>query len=179
MERFRLFGFLILTSMLAASGCVARTYSLTRDRVDQDTSAGNRGYIMGKAPENIPTEKSATRTTQVIEIELGFPKKVPAKNVEAALPASLNEEETAVASPQQEEAPAQSGSFEKYTVKKNDTLQKISKKFYGTTRKWVKIYEANKDTLKGPDKVIPGQALNIPSEAGMKTAETETKENLK
>jgi len=49
-----------------------------------------------------------------------------------------------------------------YVVEKGDTLQAISDKFYGTTRKWKKIYEANKDVLEGPDKIKPGQKLVIP-----------------
>ena len=69
---------------------------------------------------------------------------------------------------------AQTGGFERYTVASGDTLQKISKKFYGTTKKWKKIYEANKDTLKSPNSIFPGKALNIPSE-GLR----EPKENLK
>ncbi|MBI4981697.1 MAG: LysM peptidoglycan-binding domain-containing protein [Candidatus Omnitrophica bacterium] len=74
-----------------------------------------------------------------------------------------------------------SGGFEKYTVQKNDTLQKISKKFYGTTRKWTKIYDANKEFLKSPDRVRPGQVLNIPVTADFKSPEAmvEPRENLK
>ncbi|NQS99473.1 MAG: LysM peptidoglycan-binding domain-containing protein [Candidatus Omnitrophica bacterium] len=53
-----------------------------------------------------------------------------------------------------------------YKVRKGDTLQKISQKFYGTTKKWSALFEANKDRLKSPDKVYPGQLLNIPAVAG-------------
>ncbi|MBM3243918.1 MAG: LysM peptidoglycan-binding domain-containing protein, partial [Candidatus Omnitrophica bacterium] len=56
-------------------------------------------------------------------------------------------------------------SFQKYKVEKNDTLQKISQKFYGTTRKWNKIFEANKELLKTPDRLYPGQVLMIPEES--------------
>ena len=45
----------------------------------------------------------------------------------------------------------------KYIVQKGDTLQKISKKFFGTTKKWPKLYDANKDVLKGP-RIIAGVA---------------------
>jgi nucleoid-associated protein YgaU len=51
-----------------------------------------------------------------------------------------------------------------YVVKKGDTLQRISKEVYGTTRKWKKIYEANKHILKSPDLIKPGQELTIPTE---------------
>ena len=50
-----------------------------------------------------------------------------------------------------------------YTVEKGDTLQKISDKFYGTTRKWTEIYEANKDALKHPSRIYPGQVITIPA----------------
>lgn len=49
-----------------------------------------------------------------------------------------------------------------YVVKKGDTLQKISSEVYGTTKKWKKIFDANKDTLKDPDKIKVGQKLVIP-----------------
>lgn len=49
-----------------------------------------------------------------------------------------------------------------YVVKRGDTLQKISQKFYGTTKKWRKIYEANRKTLKDPDKLAEGDKLIIP-----------------
>jgi nucleoid-associated protein YgaU len=51
-----------------------------------------------------------------------------------------------------------------YVVQKGDTLQKISSKVYGTTKKWKKIFEANKELLKDPDKIKPGQELVIPAE---------------
>jgi nucleoid-associated protein YgaU len=50
-----------------------------------------------------------------------------------------------------------------YTVQKDDTLQKISKKIYGSYGKWYKIYEANKDKIKNPNILKPGMVLTIPS----------------
>jgi nucleoid-associated protein YgaU len=180
MNRFKLTGICVLTSTLALSGCVARTYNLTRDRVDQElsSSSGNRGYIMGQAPE--PQERKTTRTTRVFEVELG-----PKNKTKTACPAltplttEAIEEPRMVQEPQTEETNL---SFEKYTVAKNDTLQKISKKFYGTTKKWMKLYEANKDVLRGPDKLYAGQILNIPSSLKVSTKKQdlqEPKENLK
>lgn len=54
--------------------------------------------------------------------------------------------------------------FVDYTVNKNDTLQKISMKFYNSYSKWPRIYEANKDVLKSPDVLKPGVNLKIPVE---------------
>ena len=50
-----------------------------------------------------------------------------------------------------------------YTVQKDDTLQKISKKIFGTYGKWYKIYKANKDKIKNPNVLQPGMVLTIPS----------------
>jgi nucleoid-associated protein YgaU len=49
-----------------------------------------------------------------------------------------------------------------YTVQKGDTLSKISKQYYGDANKYMKIFEANKDKLKDPDKIQVGQVLVIP-----------------
>jgi len=180
MNRFKLAGICVLASTLALSGCVARTYNLTRDRVDQELSAtsGNRGYISGQAPEL--KERKTTRTTRVFELELGQSNKTKVSCPSTTpLATETIEEPRMIQETQTEEADL---SFEKYTVVKNDTLQKISKKFYGTTKNWMKLYEANKDVLRGPDKLYAGQVLNIPS--GLKSTASsekmlEPKENLK
>jgi nucleoid-associated protein YgaU len=49
-----------------------------------------------------------------------------------------------------------------YTVQAGDTLSKISKQFYGDGNDYMKIFNANKDKLKDPDKIQPGQQLTIP-----------------
>lgn len=180
MDRLRLAGICVLASTMALSGCVARTYNLTRDRVDQDLSSslGNRGYLTGQAPET--KERATTRTVRVFEIELGKTKG-PKAACPATTPLGTNIEEPAAGFGETPDETLAQG-FEKYTVAKNDTLQKISKIFYGTTKRWMKIYNANKDVLSAPDKLYPGQTLNIPSAPASKTKPektAETKENLK
>ena len=49
-----------------------------------------------------------------------------------------------------------------YTVAAGDSLSKIAKQFYGDANKYMKIFEANKDQLKNPDLIKPGQVLRIP-----------------
>lgn len=51
------------------------------------------------------------------------------------------------------------GGEETYEVKSGDTLSKIGN-HHGVS--WQDIFEANKDTLKDPDKIFPGQKLRIP-----------------
>ena len=49
-----------------------------------------------------------------------------------------------------------------YEVVSGDSLSKIAKREYGNANEWKRIYEANKDILKDPDKIYPGQKLKIP-----------------
>jgi nucleoid-associated protein YgaU len=54
------------------------------------------------------------------------------------------------------------GSGTTYVVVKGDSLSKIAKREYGDANKWRTIYEANKDLIKDPDLIYPGQELTIP-----------------
>ena len=49
-----------------------------------------------------------------------------------------------------------------YVVLAGDSLSKIAKREYGNTKEWNRIFEANKDIIKDPDKIYPGQELKIP-----------------
>ena len=49
-----------------------------------------------------------------------------------------------------------------YVVVKGDSLSKIAQRAYGDGKKWRKIYEANRDVIKDPDLIYPGQSLRIP-----------------
>jgi nucleoid-associated protein YgaU len=50
-----------------------------------------------------------------------------------------------------------------YTVKSGDTLSKIAKQYLGDANEYMKIFEANRDQLKNPDLIKPGQVLKIPA----------------
>lgn len=50
-----------------------------------------------------------------------------------------------------------------YTVVKGDCLWNIAKKFYGNGSKYTVIYNANKNKIKNPNLIYPGQVLTIPS----------------
>jgi nucleoid-associated protein YgaU len=49
-----------------------------------------------------------------------------------------------------------------YVVMSGDSLSKIAKREYGNAKEWNRIFEANRDILKDPDKIYPGQELKIP-----------------
>ena len=48
-----------------------------------------------------------------------------------------------------------------YTVVRGDSLSKIAKRFYGDATKWPRIHEANRDLIKNPDLIYPGQELRL------------------
>lgn len=49
-----------------------------------------------------------------------------------------------------------------YTIEKGDTLWKIAENAYGNGAKYQKIFEANREVIKDPDKIYPGQKIRIP-----------------
>jgi nucleoid-associated protein YgaU len=49
-----------------------------------------------------------------------------------------------------------------YVVKSGDSLSKIAKEVYGEAKRWPEIFEANKDQIKDPNMIHPGQELKIP-----------------
>ncbi len=50
-----------------------------------------------------------------------------------------------------------------YTVVAGDSLSKIAQRELGDASRWRAIHEANRDTIKDPDLIHPGQVLKIPA----------------
>ncbi|MBK9728805.1 MAG: LysM peptidoglycan-binding domain-containing protein [Saprospiraceae bacterium] len=53
--------------------------------------------------------------------------------------------------------------YAKHTVKSGESLSKIAKHYYDNASAYNKIFQANKDILKDPDVIHPGQQLTIPN----------------
>lgn len=66
------------------------------------------------------------------------------------------------AAPAAGSGPKQEAGGSIHTVVSGDTLSKIAKQYYGDANSYMKIFDANKDKLKDPDKIQPGQVLVIP-----------------
>lgn len=49
-----------------------------------------------------------------------------------------------------------------YTIVKGDTLSKIAEREYGDAKLWRKVFQHNKDVIKDPDKIFPGQQITLP-----------------
>lgn len=175
-------------------GLSTRAYVVDQDREDQDMSGGNFGYISGTPVQPDRSGVKDTRRVYVLEVtketegeesaeSLVPPPRPKPERRELPPPAPVAEPEWSkpVALPDFEDvevepAPvAVSGACEEYVVQKGDTLQKISKKFYGSYAKWGKVYEANRNILEDPDKLKVGMRICVPG-ASAPAAEVE---NLK
>jgi nucleoid-associated protein YgaU len=62
----------------------------------------------------------------------------------------------------QMQAPAQTGKVEYYVIQKGDTLSAVAKKFLGNANDYPKIFEANREVIKDPNLIYPGQKIRIP-----------------
>ena len=60
-------------------------------------------------------------------------------------------------------APSTSDQPRTITVQAGDSLSKIAKREFGDANKWHAIYEANKDRIKNPDLIHPGDVLTLPN----------------
>ncbi len=165
--------------LVVICGCAVRTYPVIRDRVDQDLTTGNRGYLVGEAKVSEEKPRKTTRQIQIFELEMPHPKRVKEKTLlpkpgispdilvleSKTKKRGIPSIKPIVVKPVDSSGKAEKGIvLQEYKVRKGDTLQSISKKFYGTTKRWTDIYKANKDILKSPNKIYPGQVIKIPVE---------------
>jgi len=172
---------------LFVSGCATvSTYTLDREREDQEM-IGNAGYLSGTPQSPDRSQSRKTRRTYVVEVLTKGPEEqevqIPEVNTQIApdlksrparrksskaqpvrIPAvEFTSVESARPSDRQAVESAGTG-FTEYTVLEDDTLQKISKKFYDRYSRWQKIYDANQDVISDPNNIKPGITLKIPNE---------------
>ena len=55
-----------------------------------------------------------------------------------------------------------SGAVQYYEIKSGDTLSAIAKQFLGDANAYPKIFEANREVIKDPNKIFVGQKIRIP-----------------
>lgn len=185
-------GLSIILGVLFLYGCAAtkdvevRRYIEVKDRVDQNMEEGNAGFLLGDPQPEDRSEIKKTRKIYVVEVSKGAGEETEEVVVEGD-DAVMEMEEFAYEEEEMDynygeitatrdatipsleyeavdEAVESSPSMVEYKVKKDDTLQKISKKFYDSYSKWPKIYEINKDVISDPDRIKPGIVLQIPME---------------
>lgn len=59
-------------------------------------------------------------------------------------------------------APPQTARVEYYVIQAGDTLSAIAKRFLGDATAYPKIFAANREVIKDPDLIYPGQKIRIP-----------------
>ena len=160
--------FIVLSSFAGCSK--VKIYTVQKDRVDQDLGEGNQGLFSGGANGTGATgERRLTRTTYVAEVEVGSvaKKKKAVVSKQSGMAVETVQEPDSEPLVEATSAPeilasSTTPTVSSYTVQNNDTLQSISLKIYGTSKKWKKIFDANSDQLKTPDRIYAGQVLKIP-----------------
>lgn len=50
-----------------------------------------------------------------------------------------------------------------YTIQSGDTLSKLAKGHLGDAKRYMEIFNLNKDKLKDPDKIMAGQTIQLPA----------------
>jgi len=59
-------------------------------------------------------------------------------------------------------APPQPAPVEYYVIQKGDSLSAIAQRYYGNAKDYPRIFDANREVIKNPDLIYPGQKIRIP-----------------
>ena len=59
-------------------------------------------------------------------------------------------------------SPEEQARVEYYTIQKGDSLWKIAERYYSKGSAYTRIFEANREVIKDPDLIFPGQKIRIP-----------------
>ena len=116
-------------------------------------AAGSNVEITGQA-DSIAAKQAAMRAVTQKFGDMGLVNKIEV----AAAPQNAPQPKAAGAAPGA--APASDAKI--HIVAKGETLSHIAQKYYGKASQYNKIFEANKDQIKDPDKIREGMKLRIP-----------------
>lgn len=151
----------VLTNLLTLSGCRTATRVTEVPRVDLSLEGGNRGYLIGSPPE-APELKT---TRQMVQTDIEIPSFYTPKRAGAVAPLDIAPPEMDMSEESaQTPVPGASESYDTYVVQKGESLWSIAAKpeVYGKATRWRRIFDANRDVLKSPDRLRPGMTLKIP-----------------
>lgn len=109
------------------------------------------------------TEKAGEEGDKYVSFQLLEYREFGKKSV--VIPISTTETKVVIASAKKEEPapPVNPKSNGTHVVQPGDTLWAIAKKYYGNGNQYPKIVNANKDKIKNPNLIYPGQKLVIPA----------------
>lgn len=112
-------------------------------------------------------------------VELPFTREEPAKVAEATQPAQPADttkpadaaqvadatKPADAAKPADQPAAVAAPTIQKITIQPGNNLWKLSRQLYGFGSRYTVIFEANKDVIKNPELIYPGQILTAPQKA--------------
>jgi len=139
------------------------------EKIHKQLTQGMPGMISGLKVDfddgvvTLAGECDTARSKRVATLTAGNIKGVKAVHADAltvraaAAPAAV-----AAAAPSAATAEEEPGEY--YTIKSGDTLSGIAKKHLGNAMAYKKIFEANREVIKDPDKIYPGQKIFIPKD---------------
>ncbi len=141
----------VLLSGRAAPDALIRVYLNNTARADLTSDAAGRwrGQLADIAPGVYTLRLDALDAAGAVvsRVETPFKRESP----------------EALASTQPEETPAEtSAPIRQVTVQTGDTLWAISRERYGDGLLYVRVFEANRDSIRDPDLIYPGQIFTIP-----------------
>ena len=156
-----------MSGLLVLGGCRAATKVTEVPRVDLELTGGNRGYLVGSPPP--PAEWKTTR--QVVDTTVEVPSFYNPKHETA--PVTLGELAPPGGRVPEEEA-SNAGRYDTYVVQNGESLWSIAAKpeIYGKATMWRRIFDANRELLRKPDRVRPGMTLKIPRGGGGESSAT-------
>ena len=130
-------------------------------RVDASESAAVRVYVDGRRVLDAPTGPDGAWSGALAEVEAGtYTLRVDALDADGNVTRRVE-------LPFQRETPAavaQAGPAV-VTVQPGNTLWGIARENYGDGLLYVRVFEANKDAIRDPDLIYPGQIFDVPAEA--------------
>lgn len=144
------------------AGCQEQNTTETAPPQEPDTARATEPFPESQvpAPEPQPDPRAQPARVSVATPRHAEPDPTP---VDTSARAARNEPAVAPSpQPRENYAPAVKEEPRYHVVRKDETLQKISMKYYNTTRNWRRIYEANRDQIKDPNVISIGMKLRIP-----------------
>jgi NitT/TauT family transport system substrate-binding protein len=129
------------------------------DRLYKTPSVAKPGPRLDPAPVAIATKEKAVAVDTKTKASAVEDK----TNVVATPLPSAEKNQPPVATTAKTLKPA-SPMDQQYVVKVGDTLSKLAERFYNSTSKWEKIFEANREALKNPNYIYIGMKLIIPAD---------------
>lgn len=110
--------------------------------------------LLSVSPENTKDTKGTVDTYNKVILE--------GKHIKSTASSTSSEKPSAFVASLSEEADVRTKEMRHIVVKSGDTLSGIAYAVYGSIVHYTKIYEANDDILRNPDKIYIGQRLRVP-----------------